>query len=57
MTERLSNVDEGDEYEFDPAAGLICPRCGERLDCSAVSCADCNACATGVFDGLLGDND
>jgi len=45
------------EYEFDPAAGLTCPRCGERLDCSAVSCADCNACATGVFDGLLGGGD
>lgn len=39
------------EYEFDPAGGLKCPRCGATLSCSGVSCAQCNAC-TGAFDRL-----
>jgi hypothetical protein len=45
------------DYEFDPSNGLACPRCGEQLECSAVSCADCDACATGVIDGLFGGGD
>ena len=36
-------------YEFDPAEGLECPRCGETVSCSAVSCAECEACS-----GVLG---
>lgn len=33
---------------FDPTQGLQCPRCGEQLDCTSVSCGDCDACS-GVF--------
>ncbi|MFB6352981.1 MAG: hypothetical protein ABEJ92_02745 [Halobacteriales archaeon] len=32
-------------YEFDPAGGLACPRCGSALDCTAVDCGSCGACA------------
>lgn len=39
------------EYEFDPAGDLACPRCGEALSCSGVSCAECDACS-GLFDRL-----
>jgi len=39
------------EYEFDPAGGMECPRCGEALSCSGVSCAECDACS-GLFDRL-----
>ncbi|WP_197428562.1 hypothetical protein [Halapricum sp. CBA1109] len=35
-------------YEFDPARGLQCPRCGTRLDCEGVSCGDCGGCS-GLF--------
>jgi predicted amidophosphoribosyltransferase len=38
-------------YEFDPAGGLACPRCGTSLSCSDVSCAECGACS-GLFDRL-----
>jgi predicted amidophosphoribosyltransferase len=39
------------EYEFDPAGGVACPRCGETLSCSGVSCAECDACS-GLVDRL-----
>jgi hypothetical protein len=38
-------------YEFDPTTGLECPRCGEAADCTAVACADCEAC-TDLLGGL-----
>jgi len=38
-------------YEFDPAGGLACPRCGTSLSCSSVSCAECGACS-GLLDRL-----
>jgi predicted amidophosphoribosyltransferase len=38
-------------YEFDPAGGPTCPRCGTSLSCSDVSCAECGACS-GLFDRL-----
>ncbi|OYR68399.1 hypothetical protein DJ79_05585 [Halorubrum ezzemoulense] len=34
------------EYEFDPASGLSCPRCGAPASCSGVSCAECGACSS-----------
>lgn len=36
------------EYEFEPTGELQCPRCGGAVSCSAVTCADCDAC-----DGVL----
>ena len=39
------------EYEFDPANGLSCPRCGASVSCSDVSCAECGACSR-PFDRL-----
>jgi predicted amidophosphoribosyltransferase len=38
-------------YEFEPTGGFACPRCGETLSCSKLSCGECNACA-GVFERL-----
>lgn len=32
-------------YEFDPAEGTDCPRCGEASACSGVSCGECDACS------------
>lgn len=32
-------------YEFNPTSGFECPRCGEQLSCSVVSCAQCGACS------------
>ncbi|WP_297885187.1 hypothetical protein [uncultured Halorubrum sp.] len=36
------------EYEFDPANGLACPRCGAPVSCSGRSCAECGACSSPV---------
>lgn len=36
------------DYEFDPANGLECPRCGDSFSCAALSCGDCGACPTMV---------
>jgi len=36
------------EYEFDPANGLSCPRCGAPASCSGISCAECGACSSPV---------
>jgi hypothetical protein len=38
-------------YEVDPNSGLQCPRCGSTLNCSSLSCSECNACS-GVFEQL-----
>jgi len=32
------------DYEFDPARGLQCPRCGRALDCDEIGCSNCDAC-------------
>ncbi|QSG16171.1 hypothetical protein [Halapricum desulfuricans] len=32
------------DFDFDPARGLQCPRCGEAIDCSEIGCANCDAC-------------
>lgn len=42
------------DYEFDPTAGLQCPRCGETLECTAVACDECDACS-GFLGGLRPD--
>jgi predicted amidophosphoribosyltransferase len=33
-------------YEFEPANGLSCPRCGAPASCAGVSCAECGACSS-----------
>jgi hypothetical protein len=38
-------------YEFDPSHGLECPRCGQSMDCGAISCGECGGCS-GLFGGL-----
>lgn len=38
-------------YDFDPTAGLTCPRCNEPLDCGSIDCGECGACSS-VFAGV-----
>jgi DNA-directed RNA polymerase subunit RPC12/RpoP len=38
-------------YQVDPSTGLQCARCGATLNCSSLSCSECDACS-GVFDEL-----
>jgi hypothetical protein len=38
------------EYEFDPAHGLECPRCGDSFSCASLSCGECGACPSLVGD-------
>ncbi|MFB6124546.1 MAG: hypothetical protein ABEJ59_01140 [Halanaeroarchaeum sp.] len=33
-------------YELETTNGLQCPRCGNSIGCSTLSCADCDACAS-----------